>query len=182
MLNLLETASAVNFNLFKNNLKRKQMENKYFTPDIEDICIGYEYEKYSIGLQMVYGRFLPDNERDDELKWRPNIIKCGSDILGLEAGSYPNEDEPYKAFKTLWKDYIRVPYLTKEQIEAEGWKQISSEILTHGYFLKGECRLELLEDSIICIRNGYWYPENTIYKGECKDINTFRKIIKLLGI
>jgi hypothetical protein len=73
-------------------------------------------------------------------------------------------------------------YLTKEQIEAEGWKQISSEILTHGYFLKGECRLELLEDSIICIRNGYWYPENTIYKGECKDINTFRKIIKLLGI
>jgi hypothetical protein len=145
------------------------MENKYFTPDIEDFYVGVVYEKYGKGLQIdEFGRFLPEEIRDDEVKWRERTIKYPSDIL--------------HASIALDKETIRVPYLTKEQIEAEGWKQISSEILTHGYFLKGECRLELLEDSIICIRNGYWYPENTIYKGECKDINTFRKLIKLLGI
>ena len=152
------------------------MENKYFTPDIEDVYIGYEHETYSIGLQMINGRFLPDNERDDELKWRPNIIKCGSDILNLEASSYPNEDEPYKSFKTLWKDYIRVPYLTKEQIEAEGWKHSEKDCFDYN-------------DRWMCS----WYPEHNRmefcddenennFAGECKDINTFRKITKLLKI
>jgi hypothetical protein len=172
------------------------MENKYFTPDIEDICIGYECEVYSIGLQMINDRLLPDDERDNELKWRPRIIKCGSDILSLEAHSYQNEDELYKSFKTLWKNYIRVPYLTKEQIEAEGWEYKSrgtdlwferKEIFLRedGYHLENiklqyglhDCRLKI---SFVYIGDG---EESTgAYLGKCKDINTFRKIIKLLNI
>ena len=180
------------------------MENKYFTPDIEDVYIGYEHETYSIGLQMINGRFLPDNERDDELKWRPRIIKCGSDILSLEAHSYQNEDELYKSFKTLWKNYIRVPYLTKEQIEAEGWTEFITEY-------RGDIKLENMNYVFFNEKSnymlGWFFNRNQIgllvkdpakaldingniinyndaprYTGECKDINTFRKIIKLLGI
>lgn len=168
------------------------MENKYFTPDIEDVYIGYEHETYSIGLQMINSRFLPDNERDDELKWRPRIIKCGSDILNLEASSYPNEDEPYKSFKTLWKDYIRVPYLTKEQIEAEGWKQEfvypqGASIMIFGKLNKGYELMLPAEDHHIVITKVWTLFDDQvkrdhIFKGECKDINTFRKIIKLLKI
>jgi hypothetical protein len=161
------------------------MENKYFTPDIEDVCIGYEHETYSIGLQMINGRFLPDNERDDELKWRPRIIKCGSDILNLEASSYPNEDEPYKSFKTLWKDYIRVPYLTKEQIEAEGWTDDTASFQKPELFVA-------YQNSSTWRKLVYRFSDNMlqivevddsyIYSGNCKDINTFRKITKLLKI
>ncbi len=171
------------------------MENKYFTPAIEDIHIGYECEKYSIGLQMVNDRFLPDNERDDELKWRPNIIKCGSDILGLEAESYPNEDEVYKSFKTLWKDYIRVPYLTKEQIEAEGWeyKHTYKDPMYYDERIFFEKRKSDKKEDIWKLQLEY-YKNNLVrihidqghdwkrFLGECKDINTFRKITKLLNI
>jgi hypothetical protein len=126
------------------------MKNKYFTPDIEDIHVGYACEELRNGNWEFLN--IPYNE-------------CLNDL-----------------YSQCLNNFIRVPYLIKEDIEDEGWEIINSEIFTYGYFLKGECKLELQEDNKICIRKGLWYPENTIYKGECKDINTFKKIIKLLGI
>jgi hypothetical protein len=130
------------------------MENKkYFVPEIWDFYVGYEYEFKNFQTNVWEKfKFLIGDEFSSLYDFEEDINRC------------------------------RVPYLTKEQLEEEGWEQINPKTLTHGYFLRGECRLELWEDNIICIRNGYWYPENTIYKGQCKDINTFRKIIKLLGI
>jgi len=177
----------------------KKMENKYFTPDIEDICIGYECEVYSIGLQMINDRLLPDDERDNELKWRPRIIKCGSDILSLEAHSYQNEDELYKSFKILWKNYIRVPYLTKEQIEAEGWSfetvlfadDDENDVYSDGFAKHIDqdhwYEMVLRKDNKIHIvykwyRNSVAQLWRDVYSGNCKDINTFRKITKLLKI
>ena len=120
------------------------MENKYFTPDIEDIHAGYECEL------LIYD------------KWEPNIVK------------------PYTALESVVKcikdKVIRVPYLTKEQIEAEGWKHSEKDCFNYN-------------DRWMCS----WYPEynrmefcddenENGFAGECKDINTFRKIIKLLNI
>jgi hypothetical protein len=161
------------------------MENKYFTPDIEDLCIGYEYEKYSIGLQVVNDMFLPDNERDDELKWRPKRIESGSDIIHLEACSYQGEKELYRPYKILWKNYIRVPYLTKEQIEAEGWIDDTASFQKPELFVA-------YQNSSTWRKLVYRFSDNMlqivevddsyIYSGNCKDINTFRKITKLLKI
>lgn len=122
------------------------MENKYFTPDIEDIHAGYECEL------LIYD------------KWEPNIVK------------------PYTALESVVRcikdQIIRVPYLTKEQIEAEGWEEHSSN-----FFKKDLIMLQIdLEEYNILIRKGSWFPEETLFKGNCKDINTFRKIIKLLNI
>ena len=67
------------------------MENKYFTPDIEDICVGYEYEQLinQVWTKEVFakGSYLPENI--DLLNW---IHSC---VLSKK---------------------IRVPYLTKEHI------------------------------------------------------------------
>ena len=66
----------------------------YFVPDIEDIRVGYECEIKPTG--------------SEELDWMPYVI---------------NGDTAFKYYKTKGKGAtsIRVPYLTKEQIEAEGW-------------------------------------------------------------
>jgi len=159
------------------------MENKYFTPDIEDFYVGVVYEKFSQGLQIdEFGRFLPEGIRDDEIKWRECTIKYPSDILHVSIA--------------LDKETIRVPYLTKEQIEGEGWeyKNRSTDLWFErkeiflredGYHLENiklqyglhDYRLKI---SFVYIGDG---EESTgAYLGECKDINTFRKIIKLLEI
>jgi hypothetical protein len=125
------------------------MENKYFTPDIEDIHAGYECEL------LLYA------------EWDPITVK------------------PYTALESVVKcikdKIIRVPYLTKEQIEAEGWKETSINHYTKkDIFLK--VYIGYLHDDILSFRISIYNAEGTLFKGECKDINTFRKLCKLLHI
>jgi hypothetical protein len=127
------------------------MENKYFTPDIEDFHVGYECEI----LKEKWEHFVFNVEEIIPVFARVNS-------------------------KTIVSDKIRVPYLTKEQIEAEGWKPEKS------YFRKNNLYL-FFENNELEIEFGEPFTwdasdSDVRYKGECKDINTFRKIIKLLGI
>lgn len=128
------------------------MENKYFTPDIEDFHIGYEFQ-----------RFIPRSNATEEECWE--TIKLSVNYLTLDE----IDDE-------IIEKEIRVPYLTKEQIEAEGWKHYGNNCFD-------------LNSRWFCS----WYPEQkrlevydneneNQFAGECKDINTFRKICKLLEI
>jgi|694.fasta_scaffold67796_7 hypothetical protein len=137
--------------------------NKYFTPDIEDIHAGYECEL------LIYA------------KWEPNTVK------------------PYTALESVGKcikdKVIRVPYLTKEQIEAEGWELIQIYPKGACIFQKGtkekgceltcdftEHRVHFTKLYFYGLDDEYTRTKLTWSSLECKDINTFRKIIKLLGI
>lgn len=130
------------------------MENKYFIPDIEELHIGYECEYY---VHDFLNGFI----------WEVNTI---------DVDTMARICKTYKRFRTM----IRVPYLTKEQIEAEGWWMNGDNV-----FVK--------EDHVVIIYptqnkieiRHLGHPSYTIssfYLGECKDINTFRKICKLLKI
>lgn len=133
-------------------------KEKYFTPEMQDFYLNYEFE-----LQTNKG-------------WKkgifPNLIEEESDNFGLV--------EKYKQdiFMKLAHAITRVPFLTKEQIENEGW-EFTEQINNKLYFKKGAFVLTF-EDDYINIDNtkgqdiGYW--------GKCKDINTFRYICKLLEI
>lgn len=91
--------------------------------------------------------------------------------------------EAYKADAS--PSEFRVPYLTKEQIEAEGWRFESAhfvkDIDKNSYY-----SLTMNEGNNIVITKSYiegwawiWGP---FYSGECKDINTLRYLLKLLNI
>ena len=128
------------------------MENKYFTPDMEDFHIGYECE---ISTPTIWksGKF-------------PEILELNSELDEF------GKDSLMKAAHAI----LRVPYITKEQIEAEGWKHYNNNCFE-------------LNPRWFCS----WYPEmnrleiydnenENNFAGKCKDINTFRKICKLLEI
>lgn len=122
------------------------MINKYFTPSIEDIRVGYECDMLN-----------------SEGNWQS--FKFGDHLY-------------YEGFG-VDMEQLRVPYLTKEQIEAEGWKHEWLEKGTHSWSKK-ELILTTFEDfSRIKINyiSGY-----QLFDGECKDINTFRYICRLLNI
>lgn len=101
-------------------------------------------------------------------RWEPHIYPAG--------GTLPLE---IKA--------VRTPYLTKEQIESEGWEDktlklnIGSWIFekdnwraTYMFTTKLMWMMGLSEDKLIKV--------DSVFKGKCPSINEFRKICKLLGI
>lgn len=71
---------------------------------------------------------------------------------------------------------VRTPYLTKEQIEAEGWKSkkgikaLSKEEGFQMYMIEGTQEIVIMQ----------W--EEAIFQGLCPSINEFRYICKLLKI
>lgn len=139
------------------------MENKYFTPDIEDLHIGYECEEHT--------PYSTD-------EWSKVIIE--------DFGSESDFDLQ-RCRDFIFMDKIRVPYLTKEQIEAEGWKFIKKHPGTEccdfemgKYYL--DVDFDFRENIHLRIYDGEYENEFNYFSGKCKDINTLRKIIKLLGI
>lgn len=153
------------------------MNNKYFTPDIEDIRIGYECEC----LWCC---------QDPRPWWSIKVLK--EDLKDTK--SLPIEEVYWR----IKNNEIRVPYLTKEQIEAEGWKfkgksvdlwwekegsfdignWTSYKVVMH-YGMKGHIGNQDLRLYIYAEDQG---DEHRLFEGECKDINTFRQIQKLLNI
>jgi hypothetical protein len=158
------------------------MENKYFKPDIENIRVGYECEC----LWCC----------QDPRPWLPIII--------TEEDNMDTKSLPF-GIEVVWRlqeGEIRTPYLTKEQIEAEGWKFWQTNRICnwykremfdwsdkargfYGYVIYGMTLLHDPEKNKIKI----WFdftggtPEDScMFEGECKDINTFRTICKLLNI
>ena len=126
------------------------MENKYFTPDIEDLHIGYELE---------YKSYKQGN-------YKPHKIFDGSSIdVIFKDGTSQN--------------FVRVPYLTKEQIEAEEWEIAFYKDSDRPHFIKKDIECFIHENNVITIISKDY---NFLYKGECKDINTFRWICKLIKV
>lgn len=97
-------------------------------------------------------------------------------------------------------DCFRVPYLTKEKIEAEGWKSIDlskefayrAGIVSYrhafvkgNYFLVLDTRkyhIEIIAADVTKIDFLPEFPETFRVTIPCKDINTFRFICRLLSI
>ena len=137
------------------------MKNKYFTPDIEDVRIGMEYY------------YLRDNNEFILFKLTEKDFRAPEWIESLTG-------RKQSIFTYLQEGKIKVAYLTKEQIEAEGWTKEKS------YFIKNNIYL-FFEDKFLVIDSGNPFSWEAIdseilFKGKCKDINTFRKICKLLEI
>lgn len=141
-------------------------EQKYFIPEIEDIRIGYEFELID---------YASNNYNSDKstCNWNSYVLEK-KDIFS----SYKEESFLETCICYLNSKHLRVSYLTKEQIKAEGWefiKQINNKL-----YFKNKTFVLTFEDNYINLDNvegidiGYW--------GQCKDINTFRYICKLLEI
>lgn len=169
------------------------MEQKYFTPDITDIRVGYEYEEYD-GYGSATKEREPDTEGEVMSYWQKRIIERDdfrSDEIqgsGVEEIFYLIENN---------KKRIRVPYLTREQIEAEGW--VYSHTISGGtpseendiFEKEGDnvrYRLDNDANNNIISISGWFYSNirnpltKTSFQGSCPSINELRLIQKLLNI
>jgi len=125
---------------------------QYYTPEISDIRVGYECE-YRVGEKYKWNKHIVENLHTD---------REGYGISELE--SYLKEGN------------LRTPYLTKEQIEAEGWERYKKNIGRLEYsivFYKNTIEIYEMDET------GYRVCK---YNGNCPSINEFRTICKLLNI
>ena len=152
------------------------MENKYFVPEISDLRVGYECEIYEQST----------NKLIKKIEWHPVKVIIGNSEYGKSVAIN-------RIPKYLKQDKIRVPYLTKETIESEGWRihDLQKEIKDKNCFLfykkvNEETFIMVFDQSDSCKRIGIHQEVLKIpvkhFSGTCKDINTLRQIQKLLGI
>ena len=105
--------------------------------------------------------------------------------VGFEYDLWSPLTEGFIAFKTSsgssfngrWENnIIRVPFLTKEAIEADGWvEEVKSDNWTS--FIKNN-----KEYMFYNFNSKTLNIEGKIYNANCRCINDFRLIIKLLGL
>jgi len=137
--------------------------NKYYVPDIEDIHIGYECE-----LKL---------KENSKTKWCKIIIEDGQDI-----------EEIVRSYCYGIPNDIRAPYLLKEQIEAEGWEtEFNTSFDSVLFYAQRGNLFKLIYNYDIKILD-IWTNDSEddrtvgLFRGECKSINEFRYICKLLNI
>lgn len=142
--------------------------NKYYTPSVEDLYIGYECEKYE-----------PANTGTDYLghyyeSWDPFIIR-----------------DAWKIVDATRKDaVIRTKYLSREDIESLGWALVREELKTYSHW----CNFESKDWELSVQLDEKYFPRllnlnargHSSHKGNvkiaCKSINELRKIMQFLAI
>lgn len=162
------------------------IEPGYYKPDPEDFHLGYEYEFHCM---TTGGYFFMDRDENtppdrmpDHKVWSKEVI---TDHM-LYGRSLTD------ALKILKGDRIRTQYLTREQIEAQGWtfkgKSVDTWFEKTGSFEQSSWRSHTavlhygFHDQRLTVYLMDGPDETPIYLGECKSINEFKLIEKWLKI
>lgn len=177
---------------------------EYFTPKLEDLHVGYECEKIVMDYSTHFDIFLKNgaSQEDYEKAWDEHYNKTKSEKCVLTAADFQLFLQFTGNLRTSpglpLRGYIKTPYLTKEQIEAEGWRGFGKARTDDGrvgyekgnYFLiyhedkstKMKGRIEIIIKDVLHDPYTEFTSNGRLFLGQCKDINTFRYICKLLGI
>ena len=136
----------------------KLTPTQYFTPDIEDMYVGYECE-----WRMPRRDWITYHD-EKVYDWQTTTLDIGDFDQNDLANEFSNV--------ALGQCEFRTPYITMEQIEKEGWEKTAND------WKKGEYSFKFLQGiQVIFSVHGF-----SKFCGQCKDINTFRQICKLIGI
>ena len=154
-------------------------KEKYYTPEIEDFHVGYECEiNFHANPIEVNGYTL----------WTKYIIT--SDLIKGESNNgYYIMGYTGELIYTNKMSHFRVPYLTVEQIEAEGWIKVNDNtfVITSMKSDKFDSNVEYS----LTFNRPRLTPyinidgadaDSSCYRGMCKSINELRTIMKLLRI
>lgn len=167
--------------------------DKYYTPDISEFHVGFEYEVFQKGTlsdpNIMY--FMPHNEKDQYFKFK-----------------FPDPFYGFHLDKLFNKQEIRIKYLDKEDIESlgftkrlknqwVGWKDYIKEISNHNYeyFMRFTLHTPTMGSQYKIYVHRHLHSEQDdiegqlnygeselVYKGLIKNKSELLKLLKQLGI
>lgn len=142
------------------------MENKYYTPELEDFHVGYEFEHFDTSGKLVKDH--PSNKAE----WKKDV--CDWEWLNMICDDFEHDNENIP-------NLYRVPYLTEEQIQAEGWKQWPDREYIFDKTINGEdYQLNYQFDNHWCTI--YGVGASQVFRGFIKSINELRIICKMISV
>lgn len=144
------------------------MNNKYYTPTIEEFHIGFEYEEL-INFDMLSIR---PNDHIDRVEW------CKMDMKDIEFMSL-NEIRSKLEFES-----IRVKYLDEKDIEDLGFIKLLANIYTLKDKVKGPIRLQYFENAnyLAVFYPGYSNTGIQLFQGIIKNKSELKVLLKQLNI
>jgi hypothetical protein len=160
------------------------MDNKYYTPELEEFCIGFEYEEYQ---QKEWNKLISP-PKSLGYEWVKKVFDTSTSLGKIKhnvEGMNWMIDGVDKGHPTC---KIKVKYLDKEDIESLGftckvWNNLS------GYFCRGEYTLGLHSketDSklfMFCTISQNDDGNNIIrFSGKIKNKMELKKLLKQLEI
>ncbi len=176
-------------------MKICNMENKYYTPSIEEFYVGFEFE------ELVHYFDYSKQEAVDE--WRPQVLQFEDLIYGIEVIKEPKRNIPnslrnfnYEVYKFPYdekrkeqyypyRSAIRVKHLDKEDIESLGFVLYESGVLDermaqmYYYFIsESGYKIKLKCNEVQILLNSY----GTLFQGKIKNINELKKILTMVGV
>lgn len=131
------------------------METKYYTPEIEEFHVGFEFEFFN-----NKGKIFFVTEKENE--W----IKTNMPYTGILS-------EPNNLRKLILDNQVRTKHLDREDIESLGWSEEGLSYFTNGNFV-----ISLKQESI------YIYNEKNIFlfQGNIKNKSELKTLLKQLNI
>ena len=165
------------------------MEDKYYTPEIEEFHVGFEYE--------IYGTYASNNI---EGVWLPVVYE--EDLVNLTDDSFTVNLSRFNY--RIAKKTIRVKYLDREDIESLGfeydgkscldetWEKEESIVDTWSYYVDTtedkEKYYSLYSQGKLCYitytayQNSVGSTVDQIFKGTIKNKSELKKVLKMLNI
>lgn len=139
------------------------MNNKYFTPEISDLFVGYETTIFTPSeFEQPYYKdiILSKNDLTD-------IFKFNGDLRNGQG---------------IPLDFLKTLYLTKENIEKEDWKLDNFDNDGVSWFKKDNYELVYFDEYKSTHSMIIKYFGDTFFQGKIKSINEFKKLLKMLDI
>jgi hypothetical protein len=164
-------------------------QNKYYTPDISELHVGWEgeacfssYAGYAIIDFSTDEKSFELHEPEDK-----EAAKYWSKFWLIEKESLftDNNTRNHETALMLLKDNrLRGKYLHQSDIESLGWEFDKSRGIPLEYHYTKEVNLKKYKLTKLStkIHIGILQQGNTLYEGECKSINELRKIMEWLNI
>jgi hypothetical protein len=159
-----------------------EQQNKYYTPDISELHVGYELEVEDF-----------NQGHENGVQWIKTVIKHGGNyerntheqifdsttIQGIEARN-----------DVYIRNTYRTKYLDQSDIESCGWIHTGGQLVSHGRqdYEKAGMMLKYFPRHHSLFIAKAINPDamdgfaEKLFDGECKSINELRKIIKWLNI
>lgn len=143
------------------------MENKYYTPDISEFHVGFEFDikpDPSLGLDWVEGMCFSAITLHEELRRRGAV---GTNL-----------EEYYKDFPA--PEY-RVKYLDQEDIESLGFEK---SVVMIGSFINYTefVGIQLWQGEVVIYNKfGLFDRQEQVFKGTIKNKSELKVVLKMIG-
>lgn len=139
------------------------MKDLYYTPSIEEFCVGFEFE-----------------HRSDNNEWSPFTIKTLNNMATLSKGLNGKLNAPPWYENLYLNDYeVRVKYLDREDLESLGFKDQVEFYVNEAFTIYVKANTN----------KGLWleiYRKDTVdeglaFEGRVKNKSQLRKLLILIG-